>query len=197
MSGAASAARCPNGEVSVGNSKYEVLSKCGDPAFEDFRTALKIQQTGANELTRWTVDIEELTYDFGPNRFIQIFLFENGILAKIRQGGYGKSTDADGRYYLRENQKAQTGDSKYEVMIKLGLPTYKERREVEKSRRTSAGDTFIDRIYYEEWTFDLGPNRFVTTVVFENGRVTRVETGKYGRKPLQPQGVADTVSASR
>lgn len=182
VSGVASAARCPGGVVAVGNSKYEVLSKCGDPSFEDGRTVEKIARTDLNELTRWTVEIEELTYDFGPNRFIQIFLFENGTLVKIRQGCYGSSTDADGQNYLRNNQKAQTGDSKYEVMIKLGLPTYKERREVEKARQNAAGDTFIDRIIYEEWTFDRGPNRFLQMVIFENGRVTRVDTGKYGAK---------------
>lgn len=180
VSGTATAARCPNGIVAVGNSKYEVLSKCGDPSFEDVRSVEKIKRTGPDELTRWTVAIEELTYDFGPNRFIQIFIFENGTLTKMEQGCYGNSTEADGQNYLRKNQKAQAGDSKYEVMIKLGLPVHKERREVEKARQTATGDTFIDRIYYEEWTFDPGPNRFMQMVIFENGRVTRVDTGKYG-----------------
>ena len=179
-SGTANAARCPKGDVAVGNLKYEVLSKCGEPSFEESRSVEKIKRTGPDELTRWTVDIDELTYDFGPNRFIQIFIFENGTLTKIEEGCYGKSTEEDGQNYLRKNQKAQAGDSKYEVMIKLGLPTRKERREVEKTRRSATGDTFVDHILYEEWIFDFGPNRFTQTVVFENGRVTRVDTGKYG-----------------
>ena len=52
----------------------------------------------------------------------------------------------------------------------------------EKTRRGGAGDIFIDRIYYEEWTYDSGPNRFQQLVIFEDGRVTRVDTGKYGVK---------------
>ena len=173
----ASADRCPNGIVALGDSKFEVIAKCGEPTFEDFRQFEKVAQTGIGEVTRWIVDIEELIYDFGPNRFIRVFVFENDILAKISQGGYGKSTEADGKNYLRKNQKVQKGDTKYEVMIKLGYPVNKEKREIEKARRVADGETDIHHIFYEEWTFDPGPGRLIRMVVFENGRVTRMETG--------------------
>ena len=173
--------RCPNGVVMVGDSKFEVITKCGEPSFEDFRQVEKIAQTGANEVTRWIIDIEELVYDFGPNRFIRIFEFENGVLAGISQGGYGKSSDDDGQDYVRNNQRVQKGDSKYEVMMKLGYPVHKEKREVEKLRRTAIGESVVHRIFLEEWTFDPGPGRFIRLVVFENGRVIRIDLGDRSR----------------
>ena len=181
-SGYAYATRCEGGIVSVGDTKYEVLSKCGEPSFTDERQVERIERTGVNELIRWTVHIEEWTYDFGPGRFIRILTFEEGRLARIRDGIYGKSTPDDGATYVRENRIVQPGDSKYEVIIKLGRPVYSETREVEKANRTKTGDVVVRTITYEEWTYDFGPRRFIRRIIFEDGRVVRVENGDYGRR---------------
>ncbi len=181
QAGVCFADRCPDGLVSLGDAKYEVITKCGEPTFEDFRQIEKVGRTGPNETTRWTVDIEELTYDFGPNRFIRIFVFENGTLTKISKGGYGQSTEADGQEYLRKHRLVQQGDSKYEVMMKLGYPIHKEKREIERARRTAKGESVIHHLFLEEWTFDAEPGRFRRVVVFENGRVTRVDNGSRRR----------------
>jgi hypothetical protein len=34
----------------------------------------------------------------------------------------------------------------------------------------------------DEWTYDMGPRAFVRYVLFENGAVTNVKTGGYGRR---------------
>jgi hypothetical protein len=36
-----------------------------------------------------TVQVEEWTYDFGKQRFIQFLTFEAGKVIRIRSGGYG------------------------------------------------------------------------------------------------------------
>lgn len=35
-------------------------------------------------------------------------------------------------------------------------------------------------INIEEWTYNLGPSRFLRYLRFENGRLKRIETGEYG-----------------
>ena len=89
-SGYAYATRCEGGIVSVGDTKYEVLSKCGEPSFTDERQVERIEKTGANELIRWTVHIEEWTYDFGPRRFIRRIIFEDGRVVRVENGDYGR-----------------------------------------------------------------------------------------------------------
>ncbi len=41
------------------------------------------------------VTIEEWTYNLGPNRFLRILTFRNGVLANIKTGGYGYDTQRD------------------------------------------------------------------------------------------------------
>jgi hypothetical protein len=182
VSAPARATRCGGGIVAVGDTEYEVLSKCGAPTFTDERQVERVKRTGAAGLVRWTVRIAEWTYDFGPNRFIGIFTFEDGRLASMRDGIYGRGTPEDGPVYVHENRVVQPGDTKYEVIIKLGRPVFSETREVEKTERTKTGDMIIHTIVFDEWTYDFGPHRFIRQVVFENGRVARVEHGGYGNK---------------
>lgn len=37
-------------------------------------------------------------------------------------------------------------------------------------------------VLVDEWTYDLGPQRFMRFVLFENGRVAGVRAGDYGHK---------------
>ena len=173
------ATRCEGGLVNEGNNKYEVHNKCGEPAFIDSRQIERVKNLGNGEFARFTVQIEEWTYDFGPNRFIRIFTFEDGKLVEMKNGIYGKSSDEDNAAYSRKNRVIQTGDTKYEVIIKLGRPEYTERREIERSKRTRLGDLLIQTIPYEEWTYNFGPRRLIRHVIFENGRVVRVGHGDY------------------
>lgn len=178
----AHAVRCDGGVVTVGDSQYEVLAKCGDPAFREVRQVEKVRRITPDEVVRWTVDITEWVYDFGPTRFIQVLVFEHDTLRHIRQGSYGKRGPVDGQVSLPESRKVQRGDTKYEVLVKLGQPVHEARREVEQARRLSGSEVFVEKIVVDEWTFDLGPNRFIRMVRFHNGRVVEIEHGGYGAK---------------
>jgi len=85
---------CEEKIVSIGDSKADVFMKCGRPSWtnkyeEKFREIL--------DDTRERIvsaDIEEWTYNFGPNKFLRIFKFRNGRVVDIKTGGYG---DEDAR----------------------------------------------------------------------------------------------------
>ncbi|MEM1026080.1 MAG: DUF2845 domain-containing protein [Myxococcota bacterium] len=79
--------RCRRG-LGIGTSTAEVHLACGAPDAVDvstvtntiLRKGLSYQQTGVVE--RWT-------YNFGSNRLLRYFRFENGRLVDKETGGYG------------------------------------------------------------------------------------------------------------
>jgi hypothetical protein len=79
--------RCPNGAlVSTGDRLAEVHVKCDPPSFRDTRTDSEAGRRGATIL----VNVEEWTYNEGPNRLMHLLIFYNGILSEIRTLGFGK-----------------------------------------------------------------------------------------------------------
>ena len=38
----------------------------------------------------------------------------------------------------------------------------------------------VEDILIEEWTYNLGPTRFIRYLIFENGRLVDIKTGDYG-----------------
>ncbi len=100
---AASDLRCGSRLVSVGDYRYDVLRKCGNPinveTWEDVRIRrgllLSFPITPEQELflqsplAKELVTIEEWEYNFGPTQFIRYLRFENGRLRRITTGDYG------------------------------------------------------------------------------------------------------------
>ena len=80
---------CGGRIVSIGDSKSDVLAKCGEPAWKDSREEALSEQLGAGTVRRTYVTIEDWTYNFGPNRFARIVTFRNGSVIDIRTGRYG------------------------------------------------------------------------------------------------------------
>lgn len=90
----AHAFRCGRQLVQVGDHKLDVIDKCGDPDSISEHYALKgtrlrhpygtLQEERFEEIL-----IEEWVYNFGPRRFKQFLRFEDGVLTKIRDIGYG------------------------------------------------------------------------------------------------------------
>lgn len=79
--------RCPNGAiVSTGDRIAEVYVKCDPPSFRDTRTESDSGRRGATIL----INVEEWTYNEGPNRLMHLLVFYNGILSEVRTLGYGK-----------------------------------------------------------------------------------------------------------
>ena len=62
-----------------------------------------------------------------------------------------------------------------EVRKKCGPPTEASRRQ----ERIGWGYV-LETVEIEEWTYNLGPTSFMTYLTFENGRLTRIESGEYG-----------------
>jgi uncharacterized membrane protein len=95
---------CNRRIVSSGDTRYQVRAVCGEPDDAaqriEYRTARRrvagpCQREGAKlrcghtEESVVEVVIDEWTYDFGRNRFIEYLTFEQGRLVAIRTGSYG------------------------------------------------------------------------------------------------------------
>jgi hypothetical protein len=96
--------RCGTWVISRGDTKYEVLAKCGEPDFVELWESVRIRRDYSRGrlyeddfgrhyeqpfYTREYTVIEEWTYNFGPRKFIRYLRFENGILRRIITGDYG------------------------------------------------------------------------------------------------------------
>lgn len=167
------ALRCGDQLVSVGDSKVEVIAKCGEPMLKTQRDEVVEETDDASKL-RVTIIIDEWTFNLGPNEFLYFLRFENGKLADIRSGGYGSlkepTTDS-----CRHGQLLSVGDSFVEALLKCGEPVLKESREdkiIEPTRRVS--------VVIDDWTYNFGPDHFLYFVRFENGRIKQISTGSYG-----------------
>ncbi|MCE9671775.1 DUF2845 domain-containing protein [Myxococcus stipitatus] len=97
----AASLRCGNNLASDGNSMSEVLLKCGEPASKHTREERTSTRSGhgrasdpsdpsQNTVTSVTIQVEEWTYNFGPNRLMQVVIFKDGKLTDVRSAGYGK-----------------------------------------------------------------------------------------------------------
>jgi len=86
-----------------------------------------------------------------------------------------------------------TRDYKYDVLRKCGEPSHVEIwEEVRIKRDFGSGLSEMEMGLYrwplfvkelvtiEEWEYNLGSNRFIRYLRFENGRLTRVTEGDYG-----------------
>ncbi len=86
--------RCGADVVAVGDRKFDLLQRCGEPALKESRTkerAMKAWDPRRRTLreVRVTVEVEEWTYNFGPHRFYYIVHMEDGRVFKIESGGRG------------------------------------------------------------------------------------------------------------
>ena len=79
--------RCPNGSIiSSGDSISEVMVKCDPPTNKIKRTDSEDNYSGR---VRY-VEVEEWTYNQGPNTLVHYLTFRNGILIEVRTGTFGR-----------------------------------------------------------------------------------------------------------
>lgn len=187
--GSESSLRCDGGIVSVGDSKLDLLAKCGAPSLaERSGDAVAVLQGGVGLERHLFVNAEHWTYDFGRNRFIYVVTLVRGKVTAFERGGYGY---AEGRASRERPRKAtcdpallSEGKLKLEVLSACGEPALldawqEELRTVPVVDGPSVhGEAVV--VAHELWTYDFGPHRLLRFVRFEDGRVTRVETGSYG-----------------
>ncbi len=82
--------RCGDRVVSLGDTKADVIIKCGDTDLKDSHEESIIKSIDANTKQKVKVIVDEWTYNLGPESLIRILRFENGELVDIKTGGYGK-----------------------------------------------------------------------------------------------------------
>lgn len=78
------------------------------------------------------------------------------------------------------------GDTKHEVRLKCGEPTFIEEREedlVETYYDERAGRNFTRRIVVgliEEWTYNRGSHQLIHILRFRHGQLVEIKTAGYG-----------------
>jgi hypothetical protein len=88
--------RCGTKLVSEGDSRAEVLAKCGEPADRATqRSVYRRPMIWAHGRPYYIgedameVPVESWTYNLGPNKLMRRVRFENGFVAEIETLGYG------------------------------------------------------------------------------------------------------------
>jgi Protein of unknown function (DUF2845) len=85
--------RCNGDLVELGDAKFSVIQKCGDPIFVD--TFCKPPEQAIAPQTSFgattinivpCLQIDEWSYNPGPGQFITILRFEAGVLTSIKYG---------------------------------------------------------------------------------------------------------------
>lgn len=85
--------RCGNKLVATGDTLYDVRGRCGEPAFATRRTELRTVSgwsPGVGASRTVEIVIDEWTYDFGPQKFVQHLIFEQGRLLYVVSGHRGQ-----------------------------------------------------------------------------------------------------------
>ncbi len=165
----ADSVRCDGGIVSVGDSRLDLVAKCGWPALQEAEPIATTPYVDAGLL------IERWTYDFGPRRFTQVVSLQGGIIVAIDRGGYGYALDPprdpppDAAAIPRARCEVgafHVGDRTFDVLSRCGEPAFRDLRH---------GPTVV-----EVWTYDFGQRQFVRHLEFQGGKLVRIRTGSYG-----------------
>lgn len=182
--------RCKNRIISIGDTKLEVMSTCGQPVIMDESTGESVviiyEKDGKNKKetrNKTRIKIEEWTYNFGKNEFIAFLTFENGYLTKIEQGSYGYDGDLPDFDPARCGHLVSTGDMKIEVLMRCGKATLIDTKTEETVKSVNKGEKTYETTYnneIEEWTYNFGPDRFMYIFRFNNGKVVEIEQKGYG-----------------
>ena len=103
--------RCRNALINKGDSQTKVLENCGEPVSKNSRyvtragvtpekkSGLSINGGAVGGSDRYypygksEVLLEEWTYNFGPDKFMRLVRFANGIVEEVKTLGYGYHPD--------------------------------------------------------------------------------------------------------
>jgi hypothetical protein len=95
--------------------------------------------------------------------------------------------------YLRcQGRLVSIGDTKAEVLDKCDYPGKRDQWEEDhkstisqiydyKTERYIAPKRIKQPIQMERWTYDMGANKFIRYLYFQNGELIKIETGERGR----------------
>lgn len=171
---------CAGGIISVGDSRVDLLSKCGEPDAKESHDEELSERLDHDTKQRLFITVEQWTYNYGPSQFMRIVILKNGVIAGIRTGNYGYSKQTKQTRQECSEQIVTIGDLKTDVLAKCGEPTWKDVHQEEFKERLETGLTRSVFVNVEEWTYNLGTNRFVRILTFRNGKLADIKTGGYG-----------------
>jgi hypothetical protein len=175
----ASAFRCGADLVDTGETKFNVLKKCGEPAYKHSWTEEVINTHSENKVSKVFNNIEEWTYNPGSDSFVRVLRFRNSQLIDIETRGYGTS-GAPSIVTSCDEKIVNIGDTTAQVIMKCGQPAFKENQQEEIAEDI---DNDLQRkvfVLTEEWTYNFGPNRFTDVLTLKNGRLVKVQKGTRG-----------------
>lgn len=178
---AADSMRCGSRLVSVEDRAAEILSACGEPDFRDVFSYPHPQRSGT------IADVEQWTYNFGPNQLLRVLKLRNGKLVDIEAQGYGFNSDGRNRcdpYEITE------GLSKYRLLLMCGEPltrregdyvrTLKPRNQRRYGGLSTSRGHYSAEVYREEWVYNFGSQYRLKVLTLEDGRIADVENGDRG-----------------
>jgi len=171
---------CPTGTVFVGESRADVLAKCGEPDWKNSHQEEVVERLDSSTKQKLHITVDEWTYNFGPSQFMIIVILKNGKVADIQEGDYGYSKSSKPEQREFSDRIVSIGDLQGDVVMKWGEPMGKNSRKEELKEKLPNGKERTELVTIEEWTYNLGPNRFMRILTFKNGRVTDIQTGSYG-----------------
>ena len=102
--------------------------------------------------------------------FVSLLLVAGTILAAVAPLPAGETETC-----LCRNGIVSRGDIIAEVLKKCGPPAQRNQRE-----ETRVETRAINIVAVDEWIYNFGPNEFMYSIRFENGRVARIESHDYG-----------------
>jgi hypothetical protein len=128
--------RCDGGLVSVGDTKLDLLGKCGRPALAEQRDVERGSAllTGRAEQVSQvaTVRVETWTYNFGTRRFVQYVTLEAGRVVAVERGGYGYDLPGDdmGPAFIPrarcDHLSIHLGDRAFDLLARCGEPASRD-----------------------------------------------------------------------
>jgi hypothetical protein len=169
---------CHGIPVREGETKKDVLSKCGHPAWNDSRAESFFEDVG-NGRQPVTVTTDEWIYDFGHNQLLEFLRFRDDRLVTIHSGNYGFGGSRSGDCAYGAN--LSLGDSKLEVVAKCGEPSGAGTGDDRTGEIANIEERHQAFLAADEWTFDFGPDHLIYYLIFRHGRLMEIRSGGYGR----------------
>jgi hypothetical protein len=88
-------ATCEPPAIRTGDSKLDLLARCGEPAVLDVRPVVEAVGLAAARAPATTATVarttatEVWTYDFGPQLLVRRAVLEDGVVTRVETGGHG------------------------------------------------------------------------------------------------------------
>ncbi len=171
--------RCGGGLVSEGESKITVLRKCGEPSWVDRWSEGIVELPDTDFEHRISRINERWIYNPGPTQFLRIVTFRGSKVFAIETGSRGFTVAPE--MQRCDFDTFSLGTTSAEIAIQCGEPNLKEQHYETITHKIAGGRKQIT-VIVDEWTFNLGPSRFMRTLTFRNGNLVDIKTAERGFK---------------